>query len=306
MAREPLPVPPADRQGVIGIPGMSQKLSGLAHSMPIRRMVFASPRLLRLSAGCLLLNGALLGATDAEVRRSASDEADALVRQGMAAQDHFEPKAALPFFLRAEALKPNDPFILREISKQYSDSTLGSQDAEVNRHCIEQALDYTKRAVALDPKNAVGVLSLAVCYGKLGLYADARDKVGYARMVKQYALEAIELDPSYAYAHHVLGRWNYEVAGLGRTKRFLVKLIDGGLPDASFEEAVRQLQRAVELDPNVMAHRLELGFAYLNDGRDAEARACFQQVLTMPKRELYDDECFARAHEGLARLDAAK
>jgi len=232
----------------------------------------------------------------------AAADADALVQQALAAEARFDTSAALVLFQQADALRPNDAVILQKISREYSDSTADTPDvAEKRRRCTE-ALAYARRAAALQPHNAVNVLSLAICYGKLGLYSDTRTKIEYSRLVKQYAEEALALDPDYDYAHHVLGRWNYEVASLGLGTRLLVRVIYGGLPDASTAEAVRQLRRATELSPRLPAHRVELGFALLADGQRAAARQAFEQALAMPKVEKYDEEARHRARAALERL----
>jgi tetratricopeptide (TPR) repeat protein len=225
-----------------------------------------------------------------------------LLQQARAAEDRFDTRTALALFLQADAARPNDPVILQKISRQYSDSTAETADvAEKKRLCIE-ALAYAKRAAELAPRNAVNVLSVAICYGKLALYSDTRTKIEYSRFVKEYAEQALALDPNYDYAHHVLGRWNYEVASLGLGARVIVRLIYGGLPPASTAEAVRQLQRAVELSPHRPAHRVELGFALLADGRRDAARRTFEEALAMPQVEKYDTESFRRAREALADL----
>ena len=110
------------------------------------------------------------------------------------------------------------------------------------------------------------------------------------------------MDSNYDYAHHVLGRWHYEVATLGSGTRFLVKLIYGALPPASTAEAVRHLQRAVELSPTLPSHRVELGFALLADDQRAAAKAAFEQALALPIREKYDTEARHRATEALQKL----
>ncbi len=225
-----------------------------------------------------------------------------LLQSARTAEDRFDTKTALTLFLQANTARPNDPLILQKISRQYSDSTADIADvAEKKRLCTE-ALAYAKRAVDLAPRNAVNVLSLAICYGKLGLYSDTRTKIEYSRLVKDYAEQALALDPNYDYAHHVLGRWNYEVASLGFGTRVIVRLIYGGLPPASTAEAVRQLQRAVEISPHRPAHRVELGFALLADGRRDAARRTFEEALAMPQVEKYDTESFRRAREALADL----
>src|SRR5688572_23418917 len=46
---------------------------------------------------------------------------DPLVREALAAEARFDSSAALDAFLRADRARPNNAFILRKISRQYSD-----------------------------------------------------------------------------------------------------------------------------------------------------------------------------------------
>ena len=110
------------------------------------------------------------------------------------------------------------------------------------------------------------------------------------------------LDPNYDYAHHVLGRWHYEVASVGGAARFFAKLIYDELPSASTAEAVRHLRRAVELAPSLPSHRVELGFALLADGQSEAARTVFQDALKLPQREKHDVEAWQRARQALEKL----
>jgi len=229
-------------------------------------------------------------------------EVDPVLQAALAAEARFDTRAALGLFRQADALRPNDAVILQKISKQYSDATSDTTDPLERKRLSTEALAYALRAVALEPHNALNVLSVAICYGKLATFTDTRTKLEYSRHVKEYAEQALALSPDYDYAHHVLGRWNYEVATLGFGTRFLVRIIYGGLPDASTAEAVRQLRRATELSPGKPAHRVELGLALLADGQRDAARQTLEQALTMPKREKYDDEAFARARAALEKL----
>ena len=229
-------------------------------------------------------------------------EPDALLRDALAAEARFDSKAALELFLQADAARPDDGFLLQKIARQYSDLSFETRDATEQTRLCTAALAYAKRSVTLQPKNAVNVLSLAICYGKLGTLSDARTKIEYSRLVRDHAEHALALDPNYDYAHHVLGRWHYEVATLGAATRFFVRLIYGGLPDASTAEAVRQLTRATELSPQLPSHRVELGFALLADGQREPARLAFEAALALPKSEKYDDEARLRAREALKKL----
>lgn len=232
----------------------------------------------------------------------AAGTGDTLVSQALAAEAHFDAKTALGLFLQAAAARPNDPFILEKISRQYSDSIIDTADPGEKKRRAEKAVAYAQRAVALEPKSAVNLTSLAVSYGKLSLHSSPRARIAYSRLVKDYAERALALDPNYDWAYHVLGRWNYEVASLAAPERFFAEVVYGGLPPASTARAVSLLRRAVVLAPQIPAHHVELGFAYLADQQPRLARAEFEQAIRLPLREKYDMEEKSRAQTALGKL----
>jgi tetratricopeptide (TPR) repeat protein len=233
-----------------------------------------------------------------------ADVAD-LLRQGTDAEQRLDTPRALAAFIAADKAKPDDAFILQKIARHYSDSIvdLPADDIAEKKRRAELALAYSQRAVALNPRSAENVLSLAICHGTLAVYSDTRAKITYSRLVKEEAERALALNPDYDWAHHVLGRWHYEVATLGATTRFFVRVIYGGLPDASVEKAIEHLERAVVLAPAVAPHHLELGFAYLAAGRTADARAAFMRGLALPSTGKHDEAAKARAREALRHLE---
>lgn len=248
---------------------------------------------MRAFASIMLVMASGLAAT-------ASEPAGREVAAGLAAEARFDPVAALEHFRAAVMLRPDDAFLHQKIARQLSDRTLAETDPARKRAWVDEALVHAKRALALDAQNAENVLSLAVLYGKLGLYADRSHQVEYARLVKDYAEQALGLDPDYAWAHHVLGQWHGAIADLGATRRFLAGLLFGGLPAASRETGLRHLRRAVELAPDVMAHQVELGFACAASGKRDEARQHWQRALALPDRALEDPYVRARATAALA------
>ncbi|HNC24769.1 MAG TPA: hypothetical protein PLU52_11230 [Opitutaceae bacterium] len=252
------------------------------------------------TSGSVLVCGLALACLTPALARA--DDAAALVQQARAAEARYDTTTALGLFLRADAARPNDPVILQKISRQYSDATNDTADVDEKKRLCTLALDYARRATALAPDDPVNQLSVAICYGKLGFYSDARTKVEYSRLVKSHAERALALDPNYDYAHHVLGRWHYEVATLGLGARFIVRLVYGGLPPASTAEAVQHLRRATELAPRLPSHRIELGLALLADGQRAAAKQTLEEALRLSPVEKHDPAAFERGREALRRL----
>ena len=111
------------------------------------------------------------------------------------------------------------------------------------------ALGYAERAVALQPDNAVNVLSIAICRGQVAFFGGIRERVEAARDVRAAAERALALDPNYAWAHHVLGRWHREMIELGRIARLWVNLFYGGLPPGSLNTALEHIDAPSRWSP---------------------------------------------------------
>ncbi len=252
-------------------------------------MTSAQP-LLRLFA-CLLGMASVLLAADPE----------ALQQAGLAAEAKQDSERALALFLQADAARPDDAFILQKISKQYSDLVFEQRDDARKKELAEKALRYAQRSLALAPNNAVSLTSVAICQGHLALVAEPRTKVQLARAMKDEIDRALQLDPDYAWAHHLLGRWHCEMAAVGSTRRFFAHLLYGGLPPASLDEGIAHLKRATALEPDEPNHWIDLGFAYAAAKRTAEARAAWQHGLSLKPRGRYDEPARQRAREALRR-----
>lgn len=229
-------------------------------------------------------------------------EVGTLLAQGDAFDAQLDTAHALDSYLKAEKLGSTDASTLNRIARQYALSMNDTHSEAQQRELGEKALAYAKRAVAADPNSAKAQLSAAICYGRLVSLVNTRTKVEYSRLIKEHADLALKLDPTDSYAWHVLGVWNYELAQMGGMTRAIVKLVYGGIPSASNEEAVRLFRKAVELAPQRVSHHAELGRALLAQGDKAGARAEFEKALALPAKEKDDPESKRRAQAALAEL----
>ena len=224
-----------------------------------------------------------------------------LLADASAAESRFDSSAALSLYRRALVARPDDPALLEKISRQLSDLSedVPAADPTTKERLLAEALSFAERAATLAP-NATNLTSVAVCHGKLALLSDTRTKIERSRLVRDFAERALAADPNYAYAHHVLGRWHLEVATLNPAKRFLVRLIYGGLPHATLAAAVAHLQRAVELESDRPAHYVELGFALRADEQPDAAHTAFARALALSPKSHYDRLAQSRARAALA------
>jgi tetratricopeptide (TPR) repeat protein len=226
----------------------------------------------------------------------------ALLAQGDALDKQLKTSEALAVFLEAEKSAPTDAEVLRRVAKANAELMTDTNVKARQKELGLKAVDYARRAVAADPKNALAQLALAICYGRVAPLLDNQTKINYSKLVKEHAEKSLSLDPSNDYAYHVLGAWHYELAGLNPLLRAIAKMIYGGLPDASYEEAVKYFKKAIELAPQRVAHHVELGRTYAAMGQTQLARTELNQGLSLPNREKDDPDTKDRARAALQKL----
>ena len=226
-----------------------------------------------------------------------------LVARGDALDASQETAKALTLYLEAEKVNPNDPDLLIKIATQYGESMVDAANEAAEKAAGDKALAYALRAVQLDPDLSDAHLAVAICYGRLLDFMPAREKVEYSRKVKVHTEKAIELDPGSDYAWHMLGRWHRAVANTNPFLKGFVKVVYGGLPSASVDEAAESLEKATQLRPDRVSHHVELGLTYLDLGRTADAEKAIKRGLSLPSEERDDPDTKARGRQALSELE---
>lgn len=247
----------------------------------------------------LLLCVLLVLATPAAL---ATSDVKRLIELGDTFDSQLDTPRALETYLQAEKITPDDGDLLVRIARQYAFSMNDTRSEDEQRILGEKALGYSQRAVELNPQNPKAQLSVAICYGRLAALMSNRTKVQYSRFVKEYADRALALDTTDSYAYHVLGAWNYELAGLGSMTRAVARMIYGDIPPASYENAERYFRKAVSMAPQRVSHHVELGRTYIAMGKNDLAQSELRQALKLPSREKDDAESKRRAVDALKKL----
>jgi tetratricopeptide (TPR) repeat protein len=168
--------------------------------------------------------------------------------------------------------------------------TPDSVESEERDSLYDLAEIHARRAVSATPNDAQAHFILAVAIGRAALTKGTQERVRRATEIRNQAMRAIELDPAHDGAYHVLGRWNAEVMRLSGIKRFFAKSFLGAdvFGKASWSGAVSNLERAVELNPTLIYHRLDLAQIYADVGRYGDARAQLQRAASLPETDVMD------------------
>jgi tetratricopeptide (TPR) repeat protein len=188
------------------------------------------------------------------------------------------------------------------LSRRYCDLTYTAASKTIQKTLVERAKSCAQQAVKDDPTNATAHAALAVCYAKSCIYADIKDELTYSRLFKAEAERAIALDPGQDVAYYLLGRWNYGLASVGLVSRAYVRVVYGGLPRATYEDAALNFQKAVELAPNRIINHAGLAMAYEAIGKKNLAMAEWEKCCALAPLDPEDREARQDAERKLETL----
>eukprot|EP00192_Tetraselmis_astigmatica_P011929 CAMPEP_0117684802 /NCGR_PEP_ID=MMETSP0804-20121206/21336_1 /TAXON_ID=1074897 /ORGANISM="Tetraselmis astigmatica, Strain CCMP880" /LENGTH=401 /DNA_ID=CAMNT_0005495903 /DNA_START=610 /DNA_END=1815 /DNA_ORIENTATION=+ len=206
-----------------------------------------------------------------------------LLSKGIKYESELDILSARKCYEEAMNADPQNVDIISRLSKTWTDIsyTPGFPVKDISP-ANQQALELAKQAIRIDPTNALGHIAACVSMGRLAMCSDNRQKVKLAFEAQEEASLALACDPNNDLAHHLQGRWHYEMAGINCVMRTLVRVMYGtALNSGSHKEAANYYVRAVELCPERLIHHVELGRCMMSMGMLREAQAKFEVGLSL-------------------------
>lgn len=169
---------------------------------------------------------------------------------------------------------------------------------------LARAQQYARRAVRLDPDNTRALFVLGLVLGNTALTRGIKERVKLAVEIRDLALRSLAADSLNDGAHHLLGRWNYEVMKLSGFERLVARTFLGGgvMREASWDEARRELTRAVALDSTRIYHRLDLARVQLATHQQSDAAVQLRVIARTPIRFAADTSYRREAQALLDRI----
>jgi tetratricopeptide (TPR) repeat protein len=186
-----------------------------------------------------------------------------------------------------------------------TESELGeTQKGDAQRLMWAEAVKHAREAARLEPDSASVHECLAIAIGRQALREGPRARLALSKEIKAEADRAIALDPTSARAWHVLAVWNMRVASLNAFERMAANAVLGGVPKgASHENALLAFQKAIELEPTYVHHRLEYARLLKDLKRAADARRELEKALELePTSSALDARYQAEARTLLEKM----
>ena len=210
----------------------------------------------------------------------------ALLAAGAARERAMDVRGAIAVYERAVAAAPACAEALGAAAKAWSDAIyldeLGvealtpADKAALN----ERALVLCRAAAAAAPESGLPHAACCVAAGRLALVSDNRTKARLAVQARADAVASVAKSPDSDLAHHLMGRWHWEMARTPGVVRALARVLYGAaLEPGCHEAATAHYAKAVALAPARLIHRVELGRSLARAGRYEEATSQLNAAL---------------------------
>ncbi|WP_456424535.1 tetratricopeptide repeat protein [Rhodocaloribacter sp.] len=210
---------------------------------------------------------------------------EALLRRGDALYAAFDNNSALDSYKSAYTRAPDRFDVLLRLTRAYHDlakDLLAAGSKKAAEEAIRKAVAVAEEMKEKFPDRPETYFQLAAAYGNLALFKGGKSKVKIGRDVEQYAKKAIELDSTYAPAYVALGLFYREVSDLNWIQRSFAKVLFGGVPSGSKEDAAAMLERAIALNPDFALAHFELAITYEKMGRKEDAIPHLRKAIELP------------------------
>ena len=183
-------------------------------------------------------------------------------------------------------------------------SRIGHRETDKGKRLdyYKAAKTYAEVALKVNPQSPEANFVMAVAMGRMAMVSSGKEKVEYVNEIRKYAETTLKYDPNSFKAYHVLGKWNYEVSNLTTIEKALAKVLFGGLPHASLQDAIKDYEKSKSLEPSFALNYLELAKAYHRNKQDDKAKELLKKLETIPNKIEDDTQIKAEGKQLLKEL----
>ncbi|MCD6097431.1 hypothetical protein J7K18_00925 [bacterium] len=160
-----------------------------------------------------------------------------------------------------------------------------------------KASDYLSRSLLLDSENPKAHIELARTLIKMGLLVPDWDNPALAKRIKEELDYAMKLDTKDPEGYYLLGLWHR-----GVRRRSILWRRPLGLAEASLDGELKNLRKAVDMDPENLLFRLEYAKSLVTAERNDEAKLQLDRIISHKPGDENEEGILKSANEILEKL----
>lgn len=239
---------------------------------------------------------------------SYSQNTDALFQRGLSYEKTFHDRDALNQF--EEILRCDTMHVpaLTHASRMLANIAGRQRDEAAKKELASRARSLALRAIDIDHNNKEAHVNHVIALALLAEVASgAKEKIQYARTIKQEADILLDINPAYAPGLYILGKWHLTLSTLSPLEKIgCTILFNDLLKDASLKQALVCFDRAIKLEPEYILFHYNRALAQYYSGNIVEARHSLNCALALTQKEPDDAIRIQKCQSLLKKINNAE
>lgn len=231
-----------------------------------------------------------------------AQDVDALMKEAEKHERDLKEADALNAYKQILAAQPDNVKALWKSAELTGRIGNRLKDEKQRADQFETAKAYAFNALKANHQDADANCTVAATAMRFATITGGKERAGYLRDMKNYADSALMINANHARALYILGKWNFDITEMNVGDKAAVKVLFGGMPKASLEEAIGNFEKARTADPLLMADYFDLAKAYIKFHRTDKAIDVLNKMVKLPPRTEDDPALKAEGKALLASL----
>ncbi len=237
--------------------------------------------------------------------QGSSADYETYVKKGDEFHKIFDNVDAALNYEKAYELVPGNFEVLVKLAGAYNDA--GEEYVELRKRdeakkFIDKAIDYSEILHKGFPDSAKTYCYLALSYGNIAMFSGSKEKIKLANLIKENAEKSIRMDSTLYISYIVLGIYNREIADLGFFERLFANTFLGDVPEGSFEESLKMLNKALTILPDTIIPTYQIAKTYRYMGKEEKEKEFLQKVIKYKIQNFRDVFTKEKAKRRLEKL----
>jgi tetratricopeptide (TPR) repeat protein len=173
----------------------------------------------------------------------------------------------------------------------------------VKKDLFDAAKSLAEKALLIDSTNADANYARGLVAWRLSeVETENKKVVANIKEAKTYIDKALAINPNHGKANYLLGKWNFDLVNTAWTKKVAVKVLYGGIPEATLDNAFKYMELSRKNEPYYVQNFLDLAKAYKFDNNPSKAIEVLNQLVKLPTRTPDDAAMKAEGKKMLAEM----
>lgn len=222
-----------------------------------------------------------------------AQSAEELLTQAQQLAKQMKETEALAKYKELLQVSPGHVIAFTQASLICSREGARQKDKAAKQEWFDQARVYAYEALKVEPENPEANYAQAVYYARLAQISGAKEKVAAAKEVKKYADLALKFKPDYGEAYHLIGKWNFDLHNLSSIEKAAAKVLFGGVPPGTMEDAIASYEKCMQLKPSFIINYLDLAIAFKQNNQETQSMEVLNKAMKL--RPIFQDDVTYKA-----------